>query len=152
MNKGHRNLKNLHLFVQDDRAVIGMPMRLTVSIIIGVAAMIMIVGYILNPCLFPGKMVVSVDPLVNIITSGDSEDFDISVYVTDRDGRPITGALVIIKGLGDVGSDKTNTEGNVDITVTSTLQDGQNEGYLDISVKYSCFETFSQTSMIKVVR
>lgn len=144
--------KNLQLFIKNDRAVFGMPMRLTVSIIIGIAAMIMILTYILNPCLFPSKMVVSIDPLVNVIDSGDSKDFNITAHVTDKEGRPIIGALVIIKGLGDVGSANTNTAGNVNISIMATLQSGQNEGYLDISVKYSCFETFSQTSMIKVVR
>ena len=147
-----RTKNNLLLFIKNERAVIGMPMRLTVSIIIGIAAMIMILTYILNPCLFPGKMVVSVDPLINIIDSGNSKDFNISVRVTDREGRPIIGALVIIKGLGDIGSGKTNLSGGIGIPITATLQSGQNEGYLDISVKYSCFETFSQKSMIKVVR
>ena len=144
--------KNLQLFIKNDRAVFGMPMRLTVSIIIGIAAMIMIVAYILNPCLFPSKMVVSVDPLINVIDSGNSKDFNITVHVTDIEGRPIIGALVIIKGLGDVASANTNTAGNVDISINTTLQSGQNEGYLDLSVKYSCFERFSQVSMIKVVR
>jgi len=143
---------NLRLFIKNDRAVLGLPMRLTVSIIIGTAAIIAILAFILNPCLFPGKMAVSIDPMVNIIDSGDSKDFDIDIVVRDVDGRPVVDALVIIKGLGDVGSDKSNANGQVTVPITATLQSGQNEGYLDITVKCSCFETFSQSNMIKVVR
>ena len=127
-------------------------MRLTVSIIIGTAAMIAILAFILNPCIFPEKMIVSVNPIINTISTGDSEDFSIDVHVTDVEGRPIYEGIVIIKGLGDVGSGKTNSNGDVTVPITATLQSGQNEGYLDLIVKCSCFEEFSQKSMIKVVR
>jgi len=150
--QAYKSSNNLRLFVKNNKAVIGMPMRLTVSIIIGTAAIIAILAFILNPCLFPGKMVVSIDPMVNIIDSGDSKDFDIDINVKDREGHPIGEAFVMIKGLGDIESGLTDVNGEVTISITATLQSGQNEGYLDLTVKRGCFETFSQNSMIKVVR
>ena len=139
-------------FIKNNWAVIGMPMRLTVSIIIGTAALIAILAFILNPCLFPGKIVVSINPMINEILIGDSGDFIIDIKVTDSENYPISGANVIITGLGGAGYGSTDVNGKTSIDITAWLQPGQNEGYLDITVKCSCFETFSQSNMIKVVR
>jgi len=150
--QGVKHTENIRAFIKNDNAVIGLPMRLTVSIIIGIAALVTIMAFILNPCLFPSKMAVSINPMVNTITTGDSETFFLSVNVTDDEGFPISGANVMIKGLGGAGSNNTDIHGRTTIETTAWLQSGQNEGYLDITVKCGCFETFSQTSMIKVVR
>jgi len=150
--KSRKSTKKFKNFIDNNDAVLGMPMRLTVSLIIGAAAIFAILTFLINPCLFPSKMIVSVNQMVNVIDVGNSKDFNIDVNVTDMDGRPIIGALVIIKGMGDVGSDKTNVNGKITIPITATLQSGQNENYLDIIVKCGCFETFTQNSMIKVVR
>ena len=77
-------LEQRRLFASDKNAVIGLPMRLTVSLIIGALALLFILSYILDPCLFPGKMVVTVNPMVNIIPIGsDQAVFSINVHVSD---------------------------------------------------------------------
>ena len=139
-------------FIKNDVAVIGLPLRLTVSLIIASAALLAILTFILNPCLFPEKMIVSIEPIVNKIDIGNTKDFNIFVKVTTSKGRSIVNAQVILKGLNGVSSGYTNKDGEVNIPISATLEDGQNEGYIDINVKCSCFETFSQNSMIKVVR
>ena len=153
-----KKLKNcligsLKKFVKNERAVLGLPLRLTVTLIIGVAALSFILLYILNPCLFPSKLVVSIDPMLNIIPSGsDQEDFDIVVLVKDYDGYPISGANVIIDGLGGAGANTTDVHGQSIISITAKLESGVNEGYLDIKVEAPCHEKFSENRMIKVVR
>ena len=146
-------LKNKRKFFKNNKAVLGLPMRLTVTIIIGTAAMITILAFILNPCIFPDKMTVSIHPMVNKIPVGeDSGDFLIYVNVTDSEGDPISGANVMIIGLGGAGSNSTNKNGRTSVDITAWLQTGQNEGYLNIKVTRGCFETFSENNMIKVVR
>jgi hypothetical protein len=140
-------------FIKNENAVLGLPMRLTVSIIIGTVALIAILSFILNPCLFPGKMIVSVDSMVNEIPVDDaSATFDFTVSVSEVDGHPIGNANVIIKGLGGIGSGSTDENGETTIQITVELEEGQYEGYLDVSVKAPCHETFSQNDMIKIVR
>ncbi len=145
--------KQLAAFIKNEKAVIDLPMRLTVSIIIGTVALVAILSFILNPCLFPSKMIISVDSIVNEIPSGNvSADFNLTISVSEADGRPIRNANVIIKGLGGIGSGSTDENGEITIQITVELEDGQYEGYLDVSIKAVCHETFSQNDMIKIVR
>ena len=141
------------MFLSNNKAVMGMPLRLTVCLVIGSAALLFILSFILNPCIFPGKMIVSVDPMVNTISGGgDSQEFTISIKVTDNNGYPVEGANIVIKGLGTAASGKTDSDGIKDLKITPHLGSGIYEGYLDLIVKSSCKETFSQTKMIKIIR
>ena len=134
-------------------AVIGLPLRLTVSLIIGVAALSFILLFILNPCLFPEKMIVNIEPMVNIIPSDlDEYEFSIDVKIADRDGYAIKDASVLIKGLGDAVSDTTDSNGKVILKIKPRLENGVNEGYLDIVVKAGCMEKFSEEKMVKIIR
>ena len=138
---------------KNNYAVIGLPLRLTVSIVIGIIALSFILFYILNPCIFPAKMIVSIDPLINKIPLGfDEYEFEINITVKDRQGYPVKEANVLVKGLGDVFSNLTNENGITKIHIKPELQKGVYEGYLDIVVKAQCLETFSQNKIIKVVR
>jgi hypothetical protein len=137
-------------FFSDEWAVLGLPMRLTVAVIIGTIALASILGFILNPCLFPTKMIISVDPMSQDITS--SITFPCDVLVQDQQGRPVIGAQVLIKGLGAAQSIATDVAGKASFTLTVALSTGTSEGYLDVQVKAPCFETFSQPDMIKIYR
>jgi len=142
-----RKIKN------NDYAVLGLPLRLTVSIVIGVAALSFILLFILNPCLFPSKMIVVVDPMVNTIPSGfDEYEFSITVEVNNREGYAIKDASVLVKGLGDAVSNTTDSNGKATIVIKPRLEQGVNEGYLDIVVKAGCKEKFSEENMIKIIR
>ncbi len=134
-------------------AVLGLPLKMTVSIVIGAAALSFILMFILNPCLFPSKMIVDIEPMLNIIPSGHDEyEFLINIKVTDQQGYAIKGANVLIKGLGDANSDITNSSGEVSLIIKPELERGVNEGYLDIMVKAGCKEKFSEDHMIKIIR
>lgn len=140
-------------FATNNYAVIGLPMRLTVSLLIGAAALSVILFYILNPCLFPDKLIVSIEPVINIIPDGfDEYDFLIKINVKDNQGYPVEQANIIIKGLGDARSKTTNSNGEAILEIRPSLDEGRHEGYLDLIVKASCFEIFSENNMIKIVR
>ena len=148
----HRILGISTIFIKNEKAVLGLPMRLTVSLIIGTVALVAILSYVVNPCLFPDRMIVSVNPMVNIVSGNNSTDTNITIYVNETNGYPIKNANVIIKGLTGIGANHTDENGKTIIQITVKLESGVNEGYLDVSVKASCHETFSQQDMIKILR
>jgi len=148
----HRILGISTTFIKNEKAVLGLPMRLTVSLIIGTVALVAILSYVMNPCLFPDRMIVSVNPMVNIVSGNSSTDINITIYVNETNGYPIKNANVIIKGLTGIGANRTNENGKTIIQITVKLENGVSEGYLDVSVKAACHETFSQQDMIKILR
>lgn len=148
----HRILGISTIFIKNEKAVLGLPMRLTVSLIIGTVALVAILSYVMNPCLFPDRMIVSVNPMVHIVSGNNSTDTNITIYVNETNGYPIKNANVIIKGLTGIGANHTDENGKTIIQITVKLESGVNEGYLDVSVKASCHETFSQQDMIKILR
>ena len=148
----HRILGISTIFIKNEKAVLGLPMRLTVSLIIGTVALVAILSYVMNPCLFPDRMIVSVNPMVNIVSGNNSTDVNITIYVNETNGYPIKNANVIIKGLTGIGANHTDENGKTIIQITVKLESGVNEGYLDVSVKAACHETFSQQDMIKILR
>lgn len=148
----HRILGVSTTFIKNEKAVLGLPMRLTVSLIIGTVALVAILSYVMNPCLFPDRMIVSVNPMVNIVSGNNSTEINITIYVNETNGYPIKNANVIIKGLTGIGANHTDENGKTIIQITVKLESGVNEGYLDVSVKAACHETFSQQDMIKILR
>jgi len=148
----HRILGISTTFIKNEKAVLGLPMRLTVSLIIGTVALVAILSYVMNPCLFPDRMIVSVNPMVNIVSGNNSTDINITIYVNETNGYPIKNANVIIKGLTGIGANHTDENGKTIIQITVKLESGVNEGYLDVSVKAACHETLSQQDMIKILR
>jgi len=148
----HRILGISTTFIKNEKAVLGLPMRLTVSLIIGTVALVAILSYVMNPCLFPDRMIVSVNPMVNIVSGNNSTEINITIYVNETNGYPIKNANVIIKGLTGIGANHTDENGKTIIQITVKLESGVNEGYLDVSVKAACHETFSQQDMIKILR
>jgi len=147
-----KNLKKRVYFIVNEHAVLGLPMRLTVSLVIGTVALIAILSYITNPCLFPERMIVSLTPIVTTLPGSEPENVTFTVYVNETDGHPLSGASVIIKGLGGAGSGFSDDNGKVRIQIQVQLESGVYEGYLDISVKAACHESFEHQDMIKIVK
>ncbi len=139
-------------FFNDMHAVLGLPMRLTVSVIIGTIVLVSILSFLLNPCLFPQRMVVTVTPMITVLTEEDPHNVSFIVHVNDSKGYGLMGASVIIKGLGGAGSGFADKNGEAVIQLQVDLEEGIYEGYLDISVKASCYTPYVQEEMIKVVK
>jgi hypothetical protein len=146
-----RRKKVIH-FIQNEQAVLGLPMRLTVSLIIGTIALLAILSYILNPCLIPGRLIVSVSPLVSTISGEDPTNVSFIVFVNDTKNHPISGAIVVIKGLGGACSALTDVNGKINLLLKVHLDQGIHEGYLTLSVKAACHEPFEQQDEIKIVK
>jgi hypothetical protein len=139
-------------FLRNREAVLGLPMRLTVSLIIGTMVLLSILSWVLNPCLFPERMVVSVSPMITILSDDGPENVTFIVHVNDTKGKPLCGASVIISGLCGAGAGFSDAHGKVLVQMQIHLNNGSYEGYLDIVVKSTCFVPFEHEKMIKIVR
>jgi hypothetical protein len=139
-------------FLENESAMLGLPMRLTVSLIIGTIALVAILSTILNPCLFPQRMMVSITPQVTTVQGSDPENVSFTVFVNDTNGFPLTGASVIIKGLGGAGSGFSDKDGKVLIRMQVSLENATYEGYLDISVRAPCHVPYEFQDIVKVVK
>jgi hypothetical protein len=140
-------------FIKDEHGVLGLPIRLTVSLIIGTVALVGILSFILNPCLFPGKMIVVACPMVAQISGEEPSNVTILVCVHDMKNHPIQGATVILKGLGGAGSGVTNEKGNTTVQLQVHIPQGLHEGYLTLSVRSAaCYEPYEQQDLIKIVK
>jgi hypothetical protein len=144
--------KNKICFLNNEEAVLGLPMRLTISIVIGSLVLVAILAFMLNPCLFPKPLVISINPQLTTIQDDAPENISFNVFVNDTRGIPISGAVVIIKGLGGAGSGFSDDAGRARITLQVQLEPGSVEGYLDISVKAPCCVSFEGEDAVKVVK
>lgn len=139
----------LNIFKNDKRGVEDLPMRMVVTLIVGAAALAVIVVAVSKPCIFPKTLMV--EPTTNVVTEGTH--VPIHITVKDDRGRPIKGATVTVSGLGTGASNATDTNGKTTLYLDLDLPEYRNEGYLDIEVfAPGCYEKFYQEDAIKVVR
>ncbi len=129
----------------------GLPMRMTVSIVIGAAALSSILFFIMSPCLFPEKITVNVNPVVEEIHSR-TETVILNFEIKDKEGHPIKDANIRVVGLGGAGEGFTRSNGKTSVSLDVTLDSGRTEGYLDVDVKAGgCYEDFNGDDMIKII-
>jgi hypothetical protein len=139
-----------------EAAVLGMPMELVVSIIIGVAALSIILGYIYSIDPIPERYNVMISPM-----SAENNTLGPNIFhvnVTKLNGYPVRGATVVfyssknLSGLGGSYSNITDQNGYAKIEIDLAFQSGYKEGYLDVVVKphSSEFELFEKDNWIKI--
>jgi hypothetical protein len=122
---------------RDDRAIEGLPIRLVIALVVGVASMSVIMGMIPEP----GVLTVSeldVDPQKEVIGPGETE---MNLTVLDAKGQPVSGATVVVKsgtatldGTAAVTA-TTGPHGNASVRIDPTLSHNQEEGTITIDVK-----------------
>ncbi len=139
-------------FFQDEVAVIGLPLRLVVSLIIGVVALGAILGFLSTAGVVSQPLVVSVRPLVGSVGGNASGTVSFQVSVADRLGHAQAAATVMIVGLGGAGVGRTDASGRVVVGLPVSLEPGVWEGYLDVRVSAVGHPRFVQAAMVKVVR
>lgn len=144
--------KKKRRFVSNNHAVLGLPMRLTISLMIGTIVLVAVLSYLLNPCLFPQRMVVTVTPMITILSDEAPKNISFIVQVNDTNAHPIQGASIIIKGLGGAGEGFTDTDGKAIVHLQVSLDERLHEGYLDIAVKATCHIPYMHQEMIKIVK
>ncbi len=89
----------------------------------------------------------------NLVTiSGTQASFDVIVKVSDSGGNAVANATVKISGGDGTASAKTDKEGMANISVSVTLEQGQQAAFLKVTVEKSGFKTYSEPNFVVVAR
>ena len=140
---------------RDETAAIGLPMRMVVLTIVGMAGLAAMVIFIGDVNLVPKTMHADITGIDSSTTSSvlhvNNGTKNVTVCVIDIDGVPVVSATVVIYGLHTSGSGKTDSNGNalVNIDTSSFIVSG--EGYLKLSAKASGFVDYQNDFALKVV-
>jgi len=120
---------------RDRRAIEGLPIRLVIALVVGVASLSVMMGMLSG---IGGLAVTEVDaqPTPDVVTPGEQS---IDVTVVDADGDPVADATVVVRGdtasLSGVTTATTDENGTARVTVAPTLGPNQDEGTLAIDIK-----------------
>ncbi|HIH87135.1 MAG TPA: carboxypeptidase regulatory-like domain-containing protein [Methanosarcinales archaeon] len=140
---------------RDETAAVGLPMRMVVLTIVGMAGLAAMVTFIGDVNLVPKTMHADITGIDSSTTSSvlhvDNGIKNVNIRVIDVDGRPVVGATVVIYGLHASASGVTDSNGNalVNIDTSSIIVSG--EGYLKLSAKASGFVNYQNDFALKVV-
>lgn len=125
----------LEELLADERAIEGLPVRLVIAFVVGVAAL----GVMLNLVSGVGGLGASeldARPQPDVISPGQQQ---VTVEVVDSQGRPVGGATVVVRGgtarLDAARTVTTGDNGTATVAVAPSLAPNQMEGTLDVSIK-----------------
>ena len=122
-------------FRADRRAIEGLPVRLVIALVVGVASLSVMMGMIGN---IDGLASTELDaqPQPEVTTPGQQS---IDVVVVDPDGTRIADATVIMRSgsarIDGVSTARTNAEGVATVDVSPELGPNQPDGTLTLDVK-----------------
>jgi hypothetical protein len=150
-------------FKNDERGVEGLPVRLIVVLVVGVIALSAMVAAVnsFKPQRTLSAAVTEVSSkdgnLLQISSAGEgsvTKTWTCYVNVTDDRGDPVSGAGVIVHGLGGAGSGVTNTKGVAYLSKTNDirLNANQNSGYMTLEVNAPGFYQYKNENALAVIR
>lgn len=124
-----------HIFWQDERAIEGLPIRLVIALVVGVAClgvMLSVVGGFSSL----GQSELSTQPEPDLVKEGNHT---VNVTVVDTDGKPIEAATVIARGdtarLDSLARAETAANGVAQLTFDVSLRPNQAEGEIALSIQ-----------------
>ena len=120
---------------RDERAIEGLPIRLVIALVVGVACM----GVMMNTISGLGSLGVSeldARPQPDVVGPGQT---DVNVTVVDAEGSPVADATVVARSgsarLGGVETAETDRNGTATFSLSPTLGPNQMEGTVEFEVK-----------------
>jgi len=120
---------------RDDRGIEGLPIRLVIALVVGVASL----SVMMNTISGLTTLTVSeldVDPSAEVI---GPDETDVTLTVVDPEGQPVAGATVVVTGgtatLDGAATATTDSGGNASVTIDPRLGPNQQEGTVTIDVK-----------------
>jgi len=124
-----------HTLWRDERAIEGLPIRLVIALVVGVACLGVMMSTISGiETLKVSEVDVKPDPEVTGTGSGD-----VTVTVVDPKGSKISGATVVAKSgtatLDSVATASTGDDGEATLSLSPSLGPNQKEGTVTFSVK-----------------
>lgn len=125
----------MRTFASDDRAIEGLPVRLVIALVVGVASLGVMMNMISGISgLTHQELDVRPDP--EVVEPGD---VSITFTVVGPDGDPVEDATVIVEAgtakLDSVTTGTTGEDGTVQLSVSPELRPNQAEGTLVVEIK-----------------
>ena len=119
----------------DDRAIEGLPIRLVIALVVGVASLGVMMSMLDGTtALVAEELDVNPDP--EIVPPGSEA---VTLTVVDSDGEPVSDATVVVSGgtatLTKIQTAKTGENGQASVTIESSLGSNQDQGTLEVSIK-----------------
>ncbi|GEM_PF-924029 len=140
---------------RDETAAMGLPMRMVVLTIVGMAGLAAMVIVIGDLNLVPKTMHADITGIDNSTTSSvlhvNNGTKNVTVRVIDIDGGPVVGATVVFYGLHTSASGITDSNGNALVNIDTASFSVSGEGYLKLSAKASGFVDYQNDFALKVV-
>ncbi len=143
------------IMLRDESATTGMPIRIVVLTIIGMAGLAAMIMFIGDLELIPRSMHADIVGIDNSTTSSvihtNSGVRQIMVQITDVDGRAVEGATVIIYGLQTATNGLTDSNGRAVLSLDTYAISVSGEGYLRLIAKSQGFMDAKNNFALKVV-
>jgi hypothetical protein len=120
---------------RDERAIEGLPIRLVIALVVGVASLGVMMNVIsgLNAV---GMTELDAQPEPEIIEPGHSE---VTVTVVDADGETISNATVVATGetatLSSIATAETGEDGTATLELDSELRPNQKRGTISLEIR-----------------
>ncbi|WP_049972052.1 Ig-like domain-containing protein [Haladaptatus cibarius] len=122
-------------FRSDNRAIEGLPIRLVIALVVGVASLSVMMNMLSG---LNGLAVSELDakPEPEVIEPGQQA---VEIAVIDADGNPVADATVVVKSdsarLENIETATTESDGRAHLSIHPSLGANQDDGTLDIDIK-----------------
>jgi len=141
-------------FRRDERAIEGLPIRLVIALVVGVASL----GVMMNTISGLGSLGVSeldVQPEPEVIEEGPTE---VDVTVVDPEGEPVANATVVATSgdarLANLSTAETGYDGTATLSIDPSLGPNQAKGTVEFDVKppSDAYDDRRENTAVLVVR
>ena len=128
-------MRQLRRLRNDTRGIEGLPIRLVIALVVGVASLSVMMNMISG---ISGLAVIELDvqPEPEVVTPGEHT---IDVTVIDPDGQTVSDATVIARGgsarLNGVETARTNADGVATLEIAPELGANQRDGTIEFDIK-----------------
>jgi hypothetical protein len=121
--------------LEDERAIEGLPVRLIIAFVVGVATLSVMLNMISGVESFAVSEL-DVKPTPDVVGPGDQQ---VELVAVDSEGKPVADATILVKS-GSAMVDSTTVattgpDGRVNVTISPSLGPNQGQGTLQIDVK-----------------
>jgi 5-hydroxyisourate hydrolase-like protein (transthyretin family) len=122
-------------FRADERAIEGLPIRLVIALVVGVASLSVMMNT-LSGLSTLGVSELDVQPEPEVVEPGEHA---VTVRVIDADGQPVSNATVVVQSgtatIEQVETATTGANGRASLPITASLGPNQAEGTVTFDVK-----------------
>ncbi len=119
----------------DNRAIEGLPIRLVIALVVGVACLSVMMAVIDGMDTFESTEL-ETQPEPEIIPP---EQTDVTVTVVDSDGNTVAGATVIAEGetamVPNLATAETGADGNATLSLDPTLPENRDRGEISLDIR-----------------